>query len=192
MYKTAYKRLLGHEGGYTNHPADRGGETYKGVARNFHPHWHGWDLIDSYKNDGSDFPACLADDEILDEFIQDFYKDFYWDELKLDNFPSGFGDLQYELFDTAVNMGWRRSAKLLQRSLNILNRDGRLTSDIKVDGLVGNKTLAVVDKYKKESYYLFKLFVLLKAKIYIDILEHNPSQEAFARGWINRITLNKN
>ena len=190
-FETAYKRLLGHEGGYSNHPADRGGETYKGVARKFHPNWDGWEFIDLAR-DSEDFPKCLDEDELLDEFVKEFYKKEYWDKIKLDEFPTGLGDLQFEIFDTAVNMGWRRAGKLLQRSLNILNRNERLVRDITVDGLIGNKTLAVVDKYKVEAYYLFKLFVLLKAKIYIDILENNPSQEAFARGWINRIQLNKN
>ena len=112
------------------------------------------------------------------------------DKMKLDSFPAGFEGLQFEVFDTSVNMGKKVAGKMLQRALNILNRNERIVKDLKVDGIVGNQTISVIDKYKRESHYLFKLFVLIKAKIYIDILENNHSQEAFARGWINRISLN--
>lgn len=187
FYDKCFEHLIHNEGGYVNHKNDRGGETYMGIARNFHPNWGGWVMVDAEED-----KTQLKENEELTELVKLFYKIEYWDKLKLDNFSEGFDDLRFELFDTAVNMGWRRAGRLLQRSLNILNRNGKIINDIKVDGLIGKATLSVVDKYKEEAYYLFKLFVLLKAKIYIDILEHNPTQEAFARGWINRIQLNKN
>ena len=37
------------EGLYCDEPGDAGGETYRGIARVYHPHWVGWELIDSYK-----------------------------------------------------------------------------------------------------------------------------------------------
>lgn len=189
MYDIAFEKLIKHEGGYVNHKNDRGGETYMGIARKFHPDWLGWIRVDTYK-EAPGFPKSLKSDELLTSLVKDFYKKHYWDALKLDDFPIGFADLQFEVFDTAVNMGKSMAGKLLQRSLNILNRNEKIVHDIAVDGKVGNQTLFVIDKYKHEAYYLFKLFVLMKAKIYIDILENNPTQEAFARGWINRIQLN--
>jgi lysozyme family protein len=186
FYIECFNELIHNEGGYVNHKHDRGGETYMGIARNFHPNWGGWVMIDSTQD-----KSKLHENEELTDLVRLFYKISYWDKLKLDNFPEGFDDLKFEMFDTGVNMGWRRASKLLQRSLNILNRNEKIVNDIKVDGIIGSGTLGVLDKYKRESYYLFKLFVLMKAKIYIDILENNHTQEAFARGWINRIQLNK-
>jgi lysozyme family protein len=186
MFDKSFDKLIKHEGGYVNHGSDRGGETYMGIARNFHPDWEGWKILDlTY------FKSMLKYNAELNNLVKKFYKDKYWDKMKLDSFPSGMEELQFELFDTAVNMGKARSGKLLQRALNILNRNEKIIGDIKVDGIVGNMTISVIDKYKRETGYLFKLFVLLKAKIYIDILENNHSQEAFARGWINRIQLTK-
>jgi lysozyme family protein len=49
-FKTAYALTMGHEGIYSNNPKDRGGETYKGIARKFHPSWEGWKAIDRMKN----------------------------------------------------------------------------------------------------------------------------------------------
>jgi lysozyme family protein len=189
MYEQAFDKLIGHEGGYSNHPNDRGGETYMGIARVFFPYWAGWDLVDAYRK--SDwFPGNLKNDEPLTRMVREFYKTEFWDKLKLDQFPEGFEGLQFEVFDTAVNMGKKRGGKLLQRALNILNRNEAIVDDLKVDGIVGSQTISVIDKYKYEAHYLFKLYVLIKAKIYVDILEGNHSQEAFARGWINRISLN--
>ena len=184
VYNKCFYKLIAHEGGYVNHKNDRGGETYMGIARNFHPTWEGWVTIDAFDNKNS-----LKHNTHLTGLVKIFYKENYWDKLKLDDFPEGTNDLKFEMFDTAVNMGIKRSSKLLQRALNILNRNEKIVDDIKVDGIIGNMTISVIDKYKYETEYLFKLFVLFKAKIYIDILENNHSQEAFARGWINRIQL---
>ena len=46
-FLTAYAPLARYEGGWCNDPADRGGETYAGIARNFFPAWPGWALIDA-------------------------------------------------------------------------------------------------------------------------------------------------
>jgi len=49
-----YPILLKAEGGYASAEFaakynDKGGETYKGIARNFNPAWEGWAIIDAYK-----------------------------------------------------------------------------------------------------------------------------------------------
>ena len=44
--------VLSAEGGYANNKNDKGGETYKGVARNYNPHWGGWVQIDLVKESG--------------------------------------------------------------------------------------------------------------------------------------------
>ena len=45
-FNKAYKATMGHEGGYVDDPADKGGETYKGIARRYNPGWGGWKQID--------------------------------------------------------------------------------------------------------------------------------------------------
>lgn len=46
----SYDILIKHEGGYVNDPDDKGGETYKGIARKFNPDWKGWKIIDKSSN----------------------------------------------------------------------------------------------------------------------------------------------
>ena len=65
-FKEAWEETSAVEGGYVDDDDDRGGETYRGVARNFHPDWPGWDRIDAAKDDPG-FPGILGEDESLDE-----------------------------------------------------------------------------------------------------------------------------
>ena len=53
-FKTAYDRTSKFEGGYSNDEADRGGETFAGIARVYHENWLGWKIIDQYKTVTSD------------------------------------------------------------------------------------------------------------------------------------------
>jgi hypothetical protein len=51
-YKEAYKATCKFEGGYANDKNDTGGETYKGIARNYWPKWAGWKTVDASKVNG--------------------------------------------------------------------------------------------------------------------------------------------
>ncbi|MBC7912857.1 MAG: hypothetical protein H7Y07_01930, partial [Pyrinomonadaceae bacterium] len=55
-FDLAYKITMHNEGGYANDPQDNGGETWKGVARNFCPKWAGWVIVDRIK---ASYPKSL-------------------------------------------------------------------------------------------------------------------------------------
>src|SRR3712207_6059069 len=57
-FDIALERTLEFEGWYSKHPADPGGETYRGIARRHHPSWPGWALIDEAKQRPG-FPGTL-------------------------------------------------------------------------------------------------------------------------------------
>ena len=46
-FSTAHAPVAVWEGGYGNHPADRGGETLCGIARGCHPDLALWKLVDA-------------------------------------------------------------------------------------------------------------------------------------------------
>ena len=186
MFRQAYSITMGHEGHYSNHPNDTGGETWKGISRVHHPNWEGWKIVDQYN-----IHALLKHNSSLEIQVKNFYKKNYWNnsKLNLELLSEKFPQVACELFDIAVNMGVKRAAKFLQRSVNLLNRDEKKYNNLKVDGFCGNKTFHVIDKYISNERYLRKLIVLIKAKFYIDIAEKTESQEAFIRGWINRVNL---
>jgi lysozyme family protein len=41
-FEDTMKHVEEMEGGWANNPADSGGETFRGIARNFHKSWPGW------------------------------------------------------------------------------------------------------------------------------------------------------
>jgi lysozyme family protein len=185
-FNEAYDITLGHEGTYDNDPDDKGGETYKGIARNYWPDWSGWDVIDKAK-DYSNFPNNLSGNSDLDESVRNHYKEHFWDIFRGDDIPVQF--LANELFDTGVNMGTKRSVTFLQVALNVLNRNGKLYPDIDEDGNFGDNTFNALKTYLKTdpASLLYKMLNVLQGKHYIDYMRKDPTQEKYARGWFNRV-----
>ncbi len=103
-YDEALKRLLVHEGGYTNHPSDPGGATNWGIT-----------IADyrRYVNPN----ATAADVKTMPlSSAKKIYREKYWNAVRGDDLPSG---VDYAVFDFGVNSGVSRSAKYLQRILGV-------------------------------------------------------------------------
>ena len=186
----AFKKTMGFEGDYSNDSADMGGETYMGISRVHHPGWVGWKLIDAKKKTPG-FPGALNADGKIRVAAQQFYKNTFWDPYQGDQFSDQ--DLAEELFDTCVNMGIKTGVKFLQRSLNLLNREGTVYPDIAVDGAFGKGSLAVlkVSLSRDNGPLILTLMNILQGMNYVEIMEKYPVQEKFARGWLSRVELKK-
>ena len=185
-FSEAYTQTAAHEGGYSNDPLDRGGETYRGIARVHHPDWAGWKRIDGQRRRRG-FPKLLDGDDTLQADVQAFYKAAYWDRFDGDRLPDQA--VANELYDTAVNMGVRRAVRFLQTSLNMLNRNQTDYEDLIVDGWFGAKTLHSLDallKKDRDCTALVKLMNIQQGARYVEILAGDTSQERFTRGWIKR------
>lgn len=182
----SYQKTMGHEGGYANDPDDVGGETYKGIARNYHPNWSGWNIIDSMKGSET-FEQDMKDSAELQNLVKHFYKVNFWDVNLLDRFTSQ--DIANEMFDTGVNMGVTRAAKFLQRALSYLNKNESLFEDLVDDGKIGKLTLTALDiiMERGEEKLLYKILNVLQANHYLEYMTKSPTQEKFARGWFSRV-----
>lgn len=105
-FDTAFHKLLGHEGGYVNHPQDPGGETNWGitvaVARE-----------NGYQGPMRELPLDVA---------KAIYRKRYWDAVRADELPA---ELRYPMFDAAVNSGPGQAIRWLQRALGVAD-DGKL------------------------------------------------------------------
>ena len=189
-FKEAFELTLAHEGGYVKDPDDRGGETYKGIARRYNPGWSGWVRIDKAKKQRG-FPQNLKVDPALQTEAAAFYRSHYWDKFQGDNIP--VQAIANELFDTAVNLGVARAIEFFQRALNVLNRAGALYDNLVTDGVFGPKSLAALRAYLKKDKpdYLLKILNVLQGMHYIEFMTRSPLQEKFARGWLNRVTIDK-
>lgn len=186
LFDIAFEELIGIEGGYSDDPDDRGGETYKGISRNNWAGWAGWDIIDLAKEKESDFPKCLDENTALRILTKAFYEQEFWNKIKLNEIEQLDKLIALELFDTSVNQGTKTAAIYLQESLNLLNRNQKDYKDIRVDGSIGNITLTVL-KANKRKYNILKCLNGLQFDKYYRLAKSNPVQEKYFNGWLNRV-----
>ena len=197
LFIEAYNKTEKNEGGYCDVKGDRGGETYKGIARNFHKEWGGWLIIDEYKSkDKDNFIKELDHDESLQILVESFYKTKFWDVLKGDDIPCQ--PIAEKLFDVAVNQGVRTASTYMQNALNYLNNDEKHYKSIKVDGKIGKNTLNAFNLFmgtasfssrnsKTNEEVFEKVIDGLQFKRYLDIITRDKSQKKFFYGWTKRI-----
>ena len=102
---------------------------------------------------------------------KEIYKRNYWDKCRCGEMPER---LATHLFDAAVNHGTTTAIKLLQRAVN--------ASD---DGVLGPKTIAAIQALPEKQVVYF--FIQHRRNFYLKIVERNPSQMKFLKGWMNRI-----
>jgi lysozyme family protein len=191
-FKIAFDRTDANEGGYSNHPADRGGETYRGISRKFWSRWPGWAIIDQCRAMPG-FPSNLKDVPRLPQLVLDFYKLNFWDPLKADLISSQA--IAEELYDTGVNCGRGTTTRFLQEALNVLNNQETRWPDLEPDGVFGKGTLDVLEKCLAANFEDVLLILLNGRQIehYYQLMLHEPTQEAFAVGWLrNRCRIREN
>lgn len=175
-FDVALRDVLGIEGGYVNHHLDRGGKTRYGITKAVAKRH-------SYYGPMNKFPLELA---------KNIYRKEYWDVNRLDDVAGIHEPTALEVFDSGVNAGVRTAAKWVQRALNVLNRNGKLFDDLAVDGLIGPATLGAMKKLPgKDLPVLYNTLNLYQGRHYITVVENDHSQEAFFRGWITRVSLNR-
>ena len=200
IFLISLNKTLPKEGFINNNPKDKGGYTYKGISREKHPSWKGWRIIDSVLSSLSVAPRNIKKRVILDEvfnanlplnrLVKDFYRAEFWNKIQGDLLPSQL--IADELFDTSVNLGVSAASEFLQNTINLLNKNGTIYPDIIVDGVIGNQTLTTLNKCiaVNGEKLIFNLLNFYQAKKYIEIMEHDHSQEIFI-GWFNRIDITK-
>ena len=187
-FEKAFVITMGHEGGYSNLKVDRGGETFRGISRRFFPSWVGWRIVDKLK---ADYRQLAADSELKD-LVQDFYKSEFWDRFVGDQIEDQ--DIANELFDTAVNLGVHKAVKILQYSVNKLNRNQTLFSNVVEDGIYGGRSaraLSVVCGSSRDTQVLYKIMNVEQGHFYNEIMTRSEDQEVFARGWYGRVSFRK-
>lgn len=191
-FKRILDAVLEHEGGYSNDPVDRGGETYMGISRVHFPSWRGWFFIDEYsrnKKTAADLRVKLKKDADLTVAVWDFYRDHFWNRFQGDVIPDEC--IALELMDIAVNMGVHRAVLILQKALNVLNRNELAYSDIVEDGGIGPATLRALRQFLSidSSALLCKVMNIMQGARYLEIMRKSSSQERFARGWLKRVSI---
>ena len=169
--------LIAREGGYVNHPDDRGGPTNFGITEQVARAY-------GYHGNMRSLPR---------ETAKAIYRKRYWERPGFADVARIYPKLAAELFDTGVNMGPKVAATFLQKALNVLNRKASDYPDIGEDGDIGPMTISALTAfYKQRKAYgeivLFRAVDAMQGARYIDLARGNPSQEAFVFGWLaNRV-----
>lgn len=177
-FEKMIQEVLGVEGGWSDHPSDRGGKTMYGITEA---------VARSYGYTGSmrDLPLDTA---------LSIYRSRYWNPLNLDKVVKIRRSIAHELLDTGINQGVGRAAEYLQRSLNALNRQQKDYADIIVDGDIGPATINALKAFLdfrgyKGEVVLLRALNALQGAFYIGIADGRKNED-FLFGWLlNRVAL---
>ena len=166
------ERLKPEEGGYTNDPADAGGETNFGITA-FTARAFGYT--------GSMQAMSWDQAKVI-------YEARYVVQPQFDQLALIDAGLAWKLFDIGVNMGQATAGQFLQRALNVLNSGGVDYPDLLVDGSCGAMTRAAVKAfYAKRGADGRKVLLFMvgagQGVRYMEICEAKPVNERFAYGW---------
>ena len=172
------EELIEREGGYVNHPADKGGPTRFGITEAVaRAHGYGGAM------------ALLPRDEAAA-----IYRRLYWLRPRFDEIAKRAPQVAAELFDTGANMGPAVATTFLQRALTALNRNGGDYPDLIPDGRAGPRTMAALDGFlaargkRGGQTVLLRALEALQGERYLRLAERRPANEAFLYGWLaNRL-----
>lgn len=152
--------ILRREGGFVDHPADRGGPTNYGITMATLSQWRGRQVTtDEVRN--------LTESEARRIYLQEYLIRPGFNRLTNPK-------LQALVVDCGVNHGVSRAAKWLQRALGVTE-----------DGVLGPVTLTAAQEASARLIYARVLAT--RARFYGRIITDDPQQAAFAAGWAHRL-----
>ncbi|RAN30617.1 glycoside hydrolase family 108 protein [Hyphomonas pacifica] len=160
----AFAETMAHEGGWSNHPDDPGGMTFKGITRKA---WAVWKGVPVSAISKSDLMAITLEE------AQQFYHESYWQPVWGDRLPGG---LDFVIWDIAVNSGPSRAVKMLQKAINRLSR-----IRVVADGIMGPKTLAAAQHLN--VFDLIDEVGNTRLWFYFDL----STFKTFGKGWMRRL-----
>lgn len=156
--------VLQFEGGYVDDPLDNGGATNKGITQV---------VYDTFRQEKGLIQTSVKN--ISDEEVSEIYKDKYWAAIHGESLPPATASV---MFDSAVNSGTHQATKWIQRVVG--------TED---DGIFGTGTFKAINKFLEthSDAELASLIIDHRVNFIDKIIEHNPSQMKFRKGWMNRL-----
>jgi lysozyme family protein len=159
--------IIRREGGFVNHPADKGGPTKYGITIRTLENWRRRPV-------GVDDVRRLTKKE-----SSLIYRHNYYAKPNIDKLPI---ELQPVVFDMAVNMGPKQAIKILQTVIV------DYLPGISIDGVIGSKTLDAIDELVSVISYRYFIHQITEERIkfYRNIVKRDPSQIVFLNGWENR------
>ncbi|EKU4728205.1 MULTISPECIES: glycosyl hydrolase 108 family protein [Citrobacter] len=174
-----FNGILGKEGGYVNHPDDKGGPTNWGITQAT-ARAHG------YTGDMQNLTRQQA---------MDIYEADYWYGPRFDQVATASPLIAAELCDTGVNMGPSVQVKFFQRWLNTFNDQQKLYPDLIADGQIGPRSISALKLFlakrgSEGESVLLRALNCSQGQRYLELAEQRPANESFIYGWIReRVSL---
>lgn len=157
-FKASISYVLANEGGFTADPSDSGGPTNYGITHAVYSRFIG-------------HPASLGEMKSMPLVdAETIYEKEYWHQLQLDWVLDQ--NVATCILDCGVNMGEGVAIRLAQQA-----------SAAPVDGIMGPVTLSHINK---ATDFIPSFHEAVKDH-YEDIVENNPNDAVFLKGWMNRV-----
>lgn len=158
-FERAFAVTIGEEGGESNHPADKGGHTYRGVTQR---------RFSAYLKAGNQEDRDVI--TMTDAELKTLAKLGYWNAAHCDAIC--FDRVANLHFDSAFNHGPANAIRLLQEAVGV-----------EVDGAWGPQTEKAANIED-----CFEMYLQMRKQFYAQIIKDDPSQAVFRDGWNNRLT----
>lgn len=147
------------EGGFSNHPNDRGGRTMNGYTQRLYDTWR-----------ATTGKAKRSVEEIEDhEKVQIAYDEF-WTPCNCEALPE---PLSHCVFDMAFNSGSWNAKLTLQRALRV-----------RADGVIGPITIKAAKQPDAVLAFLKRRGAFIQ-----EVILTRPDQVVFLEGWLNRLLI---
>lgn len=157
-FQAALRFTLYFEGGYSNHSADVGGKTYRGILQ---PEY------DEYRA-GKGLPVQDVRRMDNSELWEIYYS--YWHASRAESMSPILG---VAMFDTAVNFGRSGAVRFLQQALAV-----------PVTGSFNSETFEALQSQNQEE--IAKRMIENRIQYRYKRVRESPSQQVFLQGWLNR------
>ena len=151
-------RLIEREGGYVDHPADRGGATKYGITQR---------TLSAHRD-------CPANVKNLDrETAREIYHEHFILAPGYDQIPDP--QLREIVVDAAVHHGPAKATELLQHALGV-----------EADGIFGPVTQGALTRQNPQA--VAARFLAERIRFMGRIVDRDHDQSVFIEGWLNRAT----
>lgn len=150
--------ILNWEGGFANVPGDRGGATNKGVT------------LATFRSVYGQGRTVTDLKRMTNKQWMHIFREYFWDKWKADNIQSqAIANLLVDWLWTSGSYGVKLPQKIL---------------GVKIDGIVGPKTLAAINNYPDQQLLFNELWHEREA--YFNRIGKG-TQAKFLKGWLNRL-----